>query len=104
MNLPTVGDELGHGSRVRAHWRVPNDAGVSALFHRDPRFAKTGPRTQRGCQPAGASPRTAGSPTPPRAPESLAPLAFLRPCFKVDFRQHASGLADELAEQPVLDR
>jgi hypothetical protein len=57
-----------------------------------------------GSQAARASPGGRGSPIPPRAPESLAPLAFLRPCFKVDFRQHASGLADELAEQPVLDR
>jgi hypothetical protein len=45
-----------------------------------------------GSQAARASPGGRGSPIPPRAPESLAPLAFLRPCFKVDFRQHAGGL------------
>jgi hypothetical protein len=39
MNLPRVGDELERGGGVRAHYRDPNDAGVSELFHRDPRFA-----------------------------------------------------------------
>ena len=44
MNLRRVGDELGRSGRLRAHYRDPNDAGVSALSHRDLRIAIGGAR------------------------------------------------------------
>jgi hypothetical protein len=44
--------------------------------------------------------RETGSPIPPRAPESVAPLPSSGLVFKVDFRQHAGGLAGQGAEQP----
>ena len=75
MNLPRVGDELERGGRVRAHYRDPNDASVSALFHRDPRFART--RATGHSLRAGGLPRHAGPVSCMRTPREASERSIM---------------------------
>jgi len=80
VNLALVDNELGRAGRVRADYRDPNNAGVSALFHRDLRFANsraplgpasTGTREETASRSAPLTPRM-------RAPESRSGARLLR--------------------------
>jgi hypothetical protein len=78
MNLPRVGNELERGGRVRADYRDPNDAGVSALFTETPDSPIPGTSTCNGCASTQAGAEVC------RAVSSLALLGVRREVARIE--------------------